>query len=283
MEKKFPKNTFAGCMSSMLRVDSRRMFMTPLFYIILGIVVVMPILILVMVTMMEGTPVVDSQTQLPVLDENGNQVLMEGFESVWQLIGTTAADAMPDMSAGMAGMEMDMTSMCNINLLYFGIAVLICLFVTGDFRSGYSKNLFTVRAKKADYIISKTMIGFIAAAILIIGFFAGTLIGGAVSGVSFAMDGFNAGNIVMCMLSKIFLMAAFVAIYVMASVIAKQKTWLAMIVSFAVAMLLFSMIPMITPIDATAMNVLLTLVGGALFGLGFGAIGRLVLKKGDIL
>ncbi len=283
MEKKFEKNTFGKRMSSMLRVDSRRMFMTPLFYIMLGIAVVVPILILVMVSMMEGMPMVDSQTQLPILDADGNQKLMEGFDSVWQIIGSTAADAMPDMSAGMAGMEMDMTSMCNINLLYFGIAVLVCLFVTGDFKSGYSKNLFTVRAKKTDYIISKTVIGFIASAILVVGFFLGALVGGAISGTSFAMDGFNAGTLVMSMLSKIFLMAAFVAIYVMASVIAKQRTWLGMVISFAVAMLLFAMIPMITPLDATIMNVVLCLVGGALFSLGLGAIGNLILKKQDVL
>ncbi len=283
MEKKFEKNTFKKRLGSMLRVDGRRMFMTPLFYIILGIAVAMPILILVMVTMMEGTPMVDSQTQLPVLDENGNQVLMEGFESVWQIIGSTSADAMPDMSAGMAGMEMDMASMCNINLLYFGIAVLICLFVSCDFKSGYSKNLFTVRAKKTDYVISKTIVGFIASAILVVGFLAGTLIGGAVSGVSFAMDGFNSGNLAMCMLSKILLMSVFVAIYVMAGVIAKQRTWLSMVISFGVAMLLFAMIPMITPLDATAMNVLLTLAGGAMFSIGLGAVSRLVLKKTDIL
>ncbi len=282
MEKKFEKNTFGKRMSSMLRVDSRRMFMTPLFYIILGIVVAMPILILVMTGMMEGSPVTDPQTQLPVLDENGNQVLREGFDSVWQIIGSTAADAMPDMSAGMAGMEMDMTSMCNMDLLFFGVAVLVCLFVSGDFKSGYSKNLFTVRANKTDYVISKTLVCFVASAILVIGFFLGAMIGGAISGVSFAMDGFNAGNIVMCMLSKIFLMSAFVAIYVMSSVIAKQRTWLGMVVSFAVAMLLFSMIPMITPLDATAINVLLTLVGGGLFSLGLGAISRLLLGKRDI-
>ncbi len=283
MEKKFERNTFGKRMSSMLRVDSRRMFLTPLFYIILGIVVVVPIVILVMVSMMEGTPMVDSQTQEPILDADGNQVLMEGFDHVWQLIGTTSAETQPDMSAGMEGMGMDMTSMCNINLLYFGIAVLICLFISSDFKSGYAKNLFTVRAKKSDYVISKTVIGFVGAAILVIGFFAGALIGGAVSGTSFSMEGFTVGNLVMCLLSKIFLMAAFVAIYVMSCVIAKQRTWLAMVISFAVAMLLFAMIPMITPLDAAPMNVLLTLVGGGLFSLGFGGISRLILKKIDIL
>ncbi len=280
MKKKFEKNTFGKRMSSMLCVDFRRMFLTPLFYIMLGIAIAVPILILVMTGMMEGSPVVDAQTQLPVLDADGNQVLREGFDNVWQLIGSVSSDSSLDMSAGM---EMDMTSMCNMDLLFFGIAILVCLFVSGDFKSGYSKNLFTVRARKNDYVISKTFVCFAASAILIAGFLLGTMIGGAVSGVSFAMDGFTAGNFVMCILSKIFLMAVFVAIYVMASVIAKQRTWLGMVISFAVAMLLFSMISMITPLDATAMNVIFCLAGGALFSLGFGAVSKTILQKSDIL
>ncbi len=283
MEKKFPKNTFRGRLGSMLCADSRRMFMTPLFYIMLAIAVAVPILILVMTGMMEGSPVTDPQTQLPVLDENGEQVLMEGFDSVWQIIGSTGADAMPDMSAEMAGMEMDMTSMCNMDLLYFGVAVLVSLFVSSDFKSGYSKNLFTVRARKTDYVISKTIVCFIAAAILIAGFFLGAMVGGAVSGVSFTMEGFNLANLVMCILSKIFLAAVFVPIYVMASVIGKQKTWLAMVISLAAGMLLFSIIPMVTPLDATAMNVVLCLAGCVLFSLGYGTVSKAVLDKQDIL
>ncbi len=287
MEKKFEKNTFGKRMNSMLRVDSRRMFLTPLFYIMLGIAIVVPILIIVMTTLMEGSPVVDSQTQLPVLDAEGNPVLMEGFKNVWQMIGTVHSSTVStsgsaDASASAAG-GMDLVSMCNINLLYFGVAVLICLFVSSDFRSGYSKNLFTVRAKKSDYIMSKTIVGFTASAMLLIAFFAGTVLAGAVMGVPFTMDGYSAVNLVMCMFSKIFLMAAFVAIYVMSCVIAKQKTWLCTVISFGVAMLLFSMIPMVTPLDASLLNVLLTLVGGGFASLGFGAISRLVLKKGDIL
>lgn len=37
---------------------------------------------------------------------------------------------------------MDMTSMCNINLMYFAVAVYVRLFVSEDFRNGYAKNLF---------------------------------------------------------------------------------------------------------------------------------------------
>ncbi len=272
MQKKFPKNTFGKRLGSMLKVDSRRMFTTPLFYIMLGIAVAVPILILVMTTMMDGSVSVNPQT--------GEETVMEAFDSTWQIIGSVSSSG---SSAESAEMSMDMMSMCNINLLYFGASVLICLFVCADFGSGYAKNLFTVRARKGDYIISKTIIGIIASAILLIGFFIGTVLGGGIAGLPFTMDGFSVSNLVMCMLSKVFLMAVFVPIYVMTSVIAKQKTWLGMVLSLAVGMLLFMMIPSLTPLDATAMNVLLTFAGGALFSCGLGAISRLVLKKKDIL
>ena len=272
MEKKFPKNTFSKRLGSMLSVDARRMFGTPLFYIMLGIAVVVPILILVMTTMMDGSVSVDPNT--------GKETVMEAFDSAWQIIGTVSSSG---ESANAGAASMDMMSMCNINLLYFGAAVLIALFVSADFKSGYSKNLFTVRAIKNDYILSKTIVGFIAAAILVVGFFLGTVVGGSIAGLPFTMDGFTSANLVMCMLTKVLLMAVFVPIYVMASVIGKQKTWLCMVLSLAVGMLLFSMIPMISPINATAMNVILCLAGGVLFSLGFGAVSKTILQKRDIL
>lgn len=272
MEKKFSKNTFGKRLGSMLSVDSRRMFTTPFFYIMLGIAVALPVLILIMTTMMDGSVSVNPQT--------GAETVMEGFDYAWQIIGTTSSSS---VDAGATAGGMDMISMCNINLLYFGVAVLVCLFVSGDFKSGYTKNLFTVRAKKSDYIISKITIGFIASAILVIGFLVGTVIGGSIAGLPFTMDGFNASNLTMCIISKIFLMGVFVPIYVLTSVIAKQKTWLGMVLSFAVGMLLFMMIPSLTPLDANAMNVMLTLVGGALFSIGLGLISKLILKKTDIL
>lgn len=270
MEKIFPKNTFGKRMSSMLSVDSRRMFFTPLFFIMLGISISVPILILVMTTMMAGSVSVDPNT--------GKETVMEAFDSAWQIIGSVSTSG----ATGEA-VSMDMTSMCNINLLYFGVAVLICLFVSADFKSGYAKNLFAVRAKKGDYVISKTMIGMIASALLTVGFVLGTVLGGAIAGLPFDMEGFTAANLVMRILSKVFLMAVFVPIYVLMSVIAKQRTWLAVVLSMAVGMLLFTMIPTLTPLDSNAMNVILTLAGGAMFSMGLGAISRLVLKKSDIL
>jgi CDP-diglyceride synthetase len=85
------------------------------------------------------------------------------------------------------------------------------------------------------------------------------------------------------MLSKIFLMGVFVGIYLLFSVIARQKTWLAMVGGFVVAMLLFMMIPALTPLDATAGNVLLCLIAGVLFSAGLGAASSQVLGKTSLV
>ncbi len=272
MDIKFERYTFGKRLKSMLKVDFRRMFTAKLFYIMLGISFVVPILILVMTTMMDGSVSVNPQT--------GEETVMEAFDSAWQIIGTVSGKA---SSTDTAAMSMDMMSMCNINLLYFGIAALVCIFTAEDFRTGYAKNLFTVRARKTDYVISKTLVCTFGGALLILGFFIGTMLGGAIAGLPFEMVGFSTGNVIMCLLSKMLLIAVFVPIYLLMSVIAKQKLWLSLLLSLMTGMFLFMMIPMLSPINATAMNVLLCLAGGVMLSTGLGAISNQVLKKTSLV
>lgn len=132
-------------------------------------------------------------------------------------------------------------------------------------------------------MISKTLVGFVCGAIMIMMFFTGAMLGGAIAGLPFGLDGFGADNLVMCMLSKIFLMAVFIGIYVLAAVAAKQRTWLSMVISLGAGMLLFMMIPMMTPLNAGIMNVILTLAGGAIFASGLGAVSAVVLSKTSLV
>ena len=155
----FEQNTFGKRLKTMLRVDFRRMFTMRFLYIMLGICIAIPILILVMTTMMDGTVTVNPQT--------GVETVSEGFDNVWQLVGTVSSDAGADMSADPA-MGMDMMSMCNMDLIYFALAVLVAVFVADDFRSGYSKNLFAVRAKKSDYVISKTRVCIVGGMLMVL-------------------------------------------------------------------------------------------------------------------
>lgn len=272
MEIKFEKNTFGKRLKSMLTVDFRRMFTMPLLYIIVGGCLVMPIVILVMTTMMDGTVSVNPQT--------GVETVVEGFDNVWQIIGSVSGDA---AASSQAAMDMSITSMCNINMLYFLVAVLVCIFVSEDFRSGYAKNLFTVRARKSDYVMSKTLVCFVGGALMILAFFIGSLLGGAISGLPFDMEGFGAGELVMCILSKTILVSVFVPIYLIMSVIAKQKLWLSVLLSLMVGMFLFMMIPMLTPLNSNLLNVIMCLAGGVLFGIGLGAVSNMVLKKTSLV
>lgn len=264
---KFEHNSFGKRLKSMLSVDFRRMFTTPFFYIMAGICLVMPILILVMTTLMDGSVTVDPQT--------GVETVVEGFKNTWQAIGTASGEA--------SLMDMSMTGMCNINLLYFFTAVLVCVFVCDDFKSGYAKNLFTVRAKKGDYVISKTLVCFVGGVLMILAYFIGTMLGGAISGLSFDTGIAGVSGIIMCLLSKALLIAVFVPIYLLWSVVGKQKQWVALVGSFCTGMLFFMMIPTLTPLDSTIANVIMCLVGGAAFSVGLGAVSNTVLKKTSLV
>ena len=265
MEVKFETNSFAKRLKSMLRVDFRRMFTMPLLYILVGVCLAMPILILVMTTMMDGAVTVDPQT--------GVETVVEGFRNTWEAIGTLSTE-----SAGMS-----MIGMCNINLLYFLAAVLVCIFVADDFRSGYAKNLFTVRAIKGDYVISKTIVCFAGSVLMLLAFFAGTMVGGAIAGLPFDTGAAGVRGIVMCLLSKLCLAAVFVPIYLLWSVVGKQKLWVSLVGSFCVGMLFFMMIPMLTPLNSGIKNVMLCVAGGALFSVGLGAVSNTVLKKTSLV
>ena len=283
MEKKI---SLAARTGSMLKVDMRRMLRSRLFYIIIACALFIPVVMIVMLTMMDGTVSVNPQT--------GEESVIEGPDSIWQSIGTLpvafegseAENASADAADGMAAMGagMDVMAMCNINMMFMGVAVFICLFISEDFRSGYAKNLFTVRAKKGDYVISKTITGFICGAVMLIMYFVGSMLAGAISGLPFDLVGdMSALSVVMCMISKILLMLVFIPIFVCISVAAKQKAWLALCGSLGAGMLLFMMVGMITPLNATPVHVLLTAAGGAMFSFGLGAISKVILKKTSLV
>lgn len=264
---KFESVSFSKRLRSMLKVDFRRMFKSKLFYILIASALVMPILMTVMMTMMDGSVSVDPQT--------GMETVMEGPENAWQNIGTLPGGE--DMGGN------DVFMMCNINMVFMLVSVFICLFISDDFRSGYAKNLFTVRAKKGDYVISKTLAGFVCGVLMLIAYFIGSMLGGAISGLPFELHGLNGGNIAMCMLAKIFLMLVFVSIFALISVAAKQKAWLALCGSLGGGMLLFMMVSMISPLSSTFMNVILCLVGGILFAATLGAISKVILQKTSLV
>ena len=262
MATKFQRVSFGERLGSMLKVDFRRMLRSRLFYILIACALVMPILMTVMMAMMDGSVSVDPQT--------GAETVMEGPENAWQNIGTLPGEPL-------GGDEIFM--MFNVNMMFMAVTVFVCLFISEDFRSGYAKNLFTVRAKKSDYVVSKTLAGFVCGTLMIVAYFVGSMLGGAIAGLSFDLHGLTVMNLVMCLLAKILLMLVFVPIFVAISVAAKQRAWLSICGSLGGGMLLFMMVSMITPLGSTLMNVILCMAGGGMFSFGLGAVSNAILKK----
>lgn len=280
---RFEKSRFASRMKTMLKVDFLRMFKSRTFYIILATTLLVPVVMTVMLVMMDGQESTNPQT--------GEVTIMEGPEYVWESFGTvpttnpTPAPEQPegDAMAAMGG-EMDVLAMCNINLVFMGVSVFICLFIADDFRSGYAKNLFTVRAKKGDYIISKTLAGFVCGALMLILYTVGALVSGLAMGLGFDLvGGLTVGNLVFCIVAKIMLMLVFVAIFTALAVLCKQRSWLSICLSVGGGMILFMMIPMITPLTATVMHAGICLVAGVLAAVALGLVGKVILQKTSLV
>lgn len=263
---KFERFGMARRLGTMLRVDARRVLRSRLFYIIIACALVVPVLMTVMMSMMDGTVSTDPQT--------GAETVMQGPENTWQNIGTLPGEPL-------GGDEIFM--MCNVNMAFMGVAIFCCLFISEDFRCGYAKNLFTTRAHRSEYVISKLLFGWLCGALMLVAYFIGSVLGGAVSGLSFDLHGLGGGNVAACMLAKILLMPVFVSIFTLISVAAKEKAWLAVCGSLGGGMLLFMTVSLITPLSSTLMNVLLCAAGGAVFAAGLGALATLVLRKTRIV
>lgn len=87
----------------------------------------------------------------------------------------------------------------------------------------------------------------------------------------------------MCMLSKLGMVAVFVGIDFAASAAAKGKTWMSIVGSMVAAMLLYMMVPMVTPLDSGIMNVILCFAAGGLICVGLGAVSCQVLKRASLV
>ena len=269
----------------MLKVDLRRMLRSRLFYIMIACALLVPIVMTVMLTMMDGSESTNPQT--------GEVTVIEGPESVWESIGSLPADgkdgkkenedSAPRFGCGVRygryGRHGDVQHKYGI---YGSLRIRLPL-ISDDFRSGYAKNLFTVRAKKGDYVISKTLVGFICGALMLIAYFVGAMLAGAITGLSFALGSLSAANIVMCMLSKVFLMLVFVSIFTLISVAAKQRAWLSICASLSGGMLLFMTVGLITPLSSTVVNLALCLAGGLIFAIALGAVSKAVLNKTSLV
>ena len=252
----FQSPSFGQRIKSMLNVDFYRLFLTPLFYIMIFVSAIIPALVFTIVGANETTTT-------------------PTFTNVWQVIESASG-----ANAG-AGL-MDLAMMCNINMVFIFVAIMISIFVSHDYSSGYNKSIFTVHSKKIDYVISKTIIGLISGACMVVAYVFGAMLAGLITGLSFSLGSATILTAFTCILSKICLMGVFVPLYIVVAVFFKQKLWLSILGSFAVGILFYPIAMMSAPLNSGFLNLILCLAGGTMLGVGFGALSTFILKKRDL-
>ena len=245
-------------LKSMLKLDFYRLFHTPVFYIMLLIAAIIPAMVLSMSGM---------ETILP----DGTIQTGPEFTNAWQLIESTGGSAVADN-------PMDFSGFANINMLFIFAGLLMAIFVAHDYSSGFVKNIFTVHSKKLDYVISKSAVGIFGGIGMIITYVFGTVTAGLLTGKAFDV---NISGLILCLISKMFLMAIFCSLFLGIAVFFRNKLWLTITFTFLLGMMFYPAASVAT-LSSTVVTTLIALIAGAAGAVGFGAVSNLFLKKRDL-
>ena len=262
----FETPAFGDRVKSMLKLDFYRLFHTPAFYIMLAIAAMIPAMVLALSVAEAGPPTPGS-----AYTANTPQMEMPVFDNTWQLIESTGGSAVADNPLDFAGFA-------NINMLFIFAGLLMSIFVAHDYSSGFVKNIFTVHSKKVDYIISKTAIGVFGGAGMIVTYVLGTVFAGLLTGKAFDV---NVSGLILCLISKVLLMAVFCSLFLGIAVFFRNRLWLTISFTFLFGMMLYPAGSVAT-LASTVTTVFISLIAGAIGAFAFGAVSSLILRKRDL-
>lgn len=246
---------------SMIRLDFYRLFHTPAFYIMLIIAAIIPALILSTSGMDPSGVDTAVATAAPVIE----------YTNTWQLIESTGGSAA-------AANPLDFGGYANINMIFIFAGLLMSIFVAQDYSSGFVKNIFTVHSKKINYVISKSAVGIFGGAGMIITYTLGTIFAGLLTGKAFDV---NFGGLIMCLISKTFLMGIFCSLFLSIAVFFRDKLWMTIVFTFLFGMMFYPAASVAT-LSSTVITVLVSSVAGTIGAAAFGSISTLFLNKRDL-
>ena len=258
-KENFNSPTFGSRVKSMLKLDFYRLFHTPLFYIMLAIAAIIPAMVLSM-SGMEST-----------LPDGTVQKAIE-FTNTWQMVESVGGSAVAENPLDFAGFA-------NINMLFIFAGLLMAIFVAHDYSSGFVKNIFTVHSKKTDYVISKSVIGIFSGAGMIITYVFGAVAAGLLMGKSFDV---NVSGLIMCLLSKLFLMGIFCSLFLSIAIFFRNKLWLTIVFTFLFGMMLYPAASVAT-LSSTVVTMLITLISGIAGAIAIGGVSSFFLRKRDLV
>lgn len=238
----------------MLKLDFYRLFHTPIFYIMIGVSAIIPALLLTMSGM-----------------ENPTTGQLEGtvIENVWQIVSTSSTISKVNGMGGFA----------TIDMVFIFAGLLMAIFVSHDYSSGFVKNIFTVHSKKQDYAISKTFIGVFSGICMMLAYILGVIVSGLITSKSFDV---HVWSLILCLLSKMSMMMIFCSLFLAIAIFFKEKLWLTIIATFLFGMLLYPAAS-IASLDATLITLVISFTGSILLGTGFLFVSNIFLKKRDLI
>jgi hypothetical protein len=243
---------------SMLKLDFYRLFHTPAFYIMLSVAAIIP----AMVLSMSGI-----ETTLP----DGTVQTSVEFTNTWQMIESLGGSAVAENPLDFAGFA-------NINMLFIFAGLLLSIFVAHDYSSGFVKSIFTVHSKKVDYVLSKSAVGVFGGVGMILTYVFGTVVAGLLTGKAFDV---NVSGLILCLISKAFLMGVFCSLFLGIAVFFRNRLWLTIVFTFLFGMMLYP-VGSVATLSSTIITALISLIIGVIGAIGFGAVSSLFLNKRDL-
>jgi len=261
----FASPTFLNRVKAMLKLDFYRLFNTPAFYIMLLIAAMIPALVMTV-----GGAEPPSATSPHAAGAVGAAPSVE-ITNAWQLVESTGGSAVAENPLDFAGFA-------NINMIFIFAGLLMAIFVSHDYSSGFVKSIFTSHPKKVDYVISKSAVGVFGGAGMIATYVFGTVIAGLLTGKAFDVD---VGGLVMCLVSKALLMGVFCSLFLSVAVFFRDKLWLTIVFTFLFGMMLYPAASVAT-LSSTVVTVLMSLATGIIGTAAIGSVSALILRKRDL-
>jgi len=261
----FGSPTFTSRVKAMLKLDFYRLFNTPAFYIMLLIAAMIPALVMTV-----GSAEPSSTTSPYAVSSTASSPSIE-ITNAWQMVESTGGSAVADNPLDFAGFA-------NINMIFIFAGLLMAIFVSHDYSSGFVKSIFTSHPKKVDYVISKSAVGVFGGAGMIATYVFGTVIAGLLTGKAFDV---NIGGLIMCLVSKALLMGVFCSLFLSVAVFFRDKLWLTIVFTFLFGMMLYPAASVAT-LSSTVVTVLMSLVAGIIGTAAIGSVSALILRKRDL-
>ena len=115
----------------------------------------------------------------------------------------------------------DMMASMGISMVMIFGAIFVTALIGSDFATGFIKNIFTVHAKKTDYVISKLLVSAIGSAVMLAFYVILMAVLGAVQGLPFGDVGM--GGILCFILEKLMLCIALNAMVIMVNVFCRNR------------------------------------------------------------